>query len=403
MVDASEKHDAAENQQSASFNLIRVFYMIHSMAIGCIQPFLSIYYKSLGHGGDVIGLIASISPFTTFLVGPIWGIFTDKARSPFLVLYITSAMSMLGQLLVFVVDETQSIMILVCFTAFFSAPVKPLIDSLVMARLGPQASHEFGRLRLFSILGTGVASSVAGRFLKMDESHEESIPPTDTVIGWLWHVWQNMTGFKPLIFAYVLLHIPTFVCIRLFQKEEEAEKKIAETNGGGKEPTKASASIQEALVITMQDKNIVLFFLLIYLMGISAAAGENFTYIRFQEVGGTGADMGTSRLLSSLGGAAMFWHSGKVNARLGIEKILVLSVAVFSVRFLLLSYMTNVYVGYFTEFLRGSTFGCFWSAATVHASQLAPAELQVTMVSPFCSACIAGLRFTILIHCRCKF
>jgi len=63
-----------------------------------------------------------------------------------------------------------------------------------------------------------------------------------------------------------------------------------------------------------------------------------------------------------------------------MEKVLLLSLIVVATRFFLLSWMTNIYVGYLAELLRGMTFGCFWSSATVHASQLAPVELQVTMI-----------------------
>ncbi|CAJ1958672.1 unnamed protein product [Cylindrotheca closterium] len=377
MVNGSGNHDAAADDQHASYNLIRIFYMVYSMAIGCVIPFLSIYYKSLGHGGKVIGLIESISPFTTFLVGPIWGIISDKVRSPFLILYITSAMSMLGQLLVFLVHETRSIMILVYITALFSAPVKPLIDSLVMARLGKDRA-QFGRLRLFSILGSGTASSIAGRFLKMEDETQDYIPPSDTANVWLWNFWQSMTGFKLLVFAYVVLHIPTFICIRLFQKENEAQKKISENDE--KKPTDLTASMKGVIGITVRDKTILLFFALVYLMGISAGTGDSFVYIRFQEAGGNPSNMGTSRLLSSLGGAAMFWHSGRISAWLGMEKVLVFSLFVVAIRFTLLYYMTNIYFGYLAELLRGMTFGCFWSSATVYASQLAPAELQTTMI-----------------------
>ncbi|KAL3934845.1 MAG: hypothetical protein SGBAC_009526 [Bacillariaceae sp.] len=279
---------------------------------------------------------------------------------------------MVGQLLVFLVDEMRSIMILVCITSLFSAPVKPLIDSLVMARLGKDRT-QFGKLRLFSILGSGIASSVAGKFLKMEES-QESLPPVDS----LWKFWQSLTGFKLLVFAYVVLHIPAFICIRLFQKEHEAHKKIVESHGT--KSTNLAASMKGVIGIALRDKKISLFFALVYFMGISAATADSFVYIRFQEVGGTGANMGTSRLLSSLGGAAMFWHSGRISAWLGMEKVLALSLAIVAIRFALLAYMTNVYFGYVAELLRGMTFGCFWSSANVYASQLAPVELQTTMI-----------------------
>lgn len=347
------------------------------MAIGCVLPFMSVYYRSLGHGGEIIGLIGSISPFTSFLIGPIWGIITDKVQRPFLILYITAMMSMIGQLLVYMMSEPYHIMVMVCVTALFSAPVKPLIDSLVMMRLDDRS--QFGKLRLFSILGSGIATSVAGRFLKKDDRSEEfSIGESGSLMKSLTQFWQSLVGYKLLFFAYTMLHIPTFVTIWLFQKSHEA--KGTTTKKVEKKDDHSSPRLKDIVAIVLRDKKVIFFFSLVYLMGISAAIGENFVYIRFQEVGGSGAEMGMSRLLSSFGGAAMFWHSGKISKALGMEKVMALSLTIVATRFTLLCVMKNIYVGYLAELLRGMTFGCFWSSSIVYASQLAPPELQVTMV-----------------------
>jgi PPP family 3-phenylpropionic acid transporter len=364
-------------EQPHTLVLIRLLYMIYSMAIGCVQPFLSVYYRSLGHGGEIIGLIMSISPFTSFLVGPIWGLITDKVQQPFLILYITTMMSMIGQLLVYQMDEPRHIMVMVCITSLFSTPVKPLIDSLVMMRLSDRS--QFGKLRLFSILGTGIATSIAGSFLKM-EDHIDYFPihEGDSMRDSLTRFWQSLVGYKLLFFAYTVLHIPTFFCIRLFQKAHEA--KGTPTKETEKKKEQPPIRMKDVVAIVLQDKKVIFFFSLVYIMGISSGMGENFVYIRFQEVGGTGANMGMSRLLSSIGGAAMFWHSGKISSALGMERVMALSLAIVATRFTLLYFMKNIYFGYLAEFFRGMTFGCFWSSSIVYASQLAPPELQVTMV-----------------------
>ena len=116
-----------------SLNLIRLLYLTYFLAIGCIQPFLSVYYHSLGFSGTQIGLIGSISPFASFVVAPFWGRLSDKSESPFPVLYLTSAISVVGTLLLYFFRDVQQVMIIVCITALFEAPVKPLIDSLVVS------------------------------------------------------------------------------------------------------------------------------------------------------------------------------------------------------------------------------------------------------------------------------
>eukprot|EP00980_Cylindrotheca_fusiformis_P030601 scaffold25091_cov147-Cylindrotheca_fusiformis.AAC.1 len=379
-------------EQWQNLVLISLLNLVYSMAIGCVQPFLSLYYRSLGHGGEIIGLIGSISPFTSFLIGPIWGIISDRVRRPFLILYITSVLALIGQLLVYLMNEPSHIMVMVCITALFSTPVKPLIDSLVLMRLSDRS--QYGKLRLFSILGSGIATSCAGHFLKMDDQVDEFAGNEDGSLGesTLGRFWNSLVGFKFLFFAYTVLHIPTFFLIWRFQKLHETKSTTSKESA--KLVERSPLRMKDVAAIVLRDKKVVSFFSLVYLLGISAAVGENFVYIRFQEVGGSGADMGMSRLLSSIGGAAMFWHSGKISKILGLEKVMALSLTIVTTRFALLCFMKNIYIGYLAEFLRGTTFGCFWSASTVYASQLAPPELQATMVR----ALRSRIRFDTIAH-----
>ena len=137
---------------------------------------------------------------------------------------------------------------------------------------------------------------------------------------------------------------------------------------------------KDIAVIVFQNKRLLLLFTLVYVMGISAGLGEQFAYVRFKEVGGTGVHMGLSRLISSIGGTVMFWYSGAISRTLGMERVLALSFFGVSLRLALLFTMENVYHGYLADFFRGSTFGCFWPSCTIYASQLSPDEFQGTMV-----------------------
>jgi PPP family 3-phenylpropionic acid transporter len=379
------KKDSMNNQKAVSTTkrdewetlfLIRLLYLTYFMALGCIQPFLPLYFHSLGHGGAVIGVIGSISPFTTVLVAPLWGMISDWTGNPFFVLYITCAVSMVGQLLVGIFDDPRYIMLMVCLTAVFGAPVKPLIDSLVMDQLSDRA--QYGKMRLWSLIGTGFATSVAGRFLN-DEYQNVDMPivgENSTLTEKMLMFWQSLAGYKLLFFAHAVLHIPAFICIRRFQKlharDKSVPKKKLQTTSGG---------IKDVATYIFRDVDAVLFFSLVFALGISAAIGDNFAYVRFREVGGSGGDMGMSRLLCSFAGAAMFWFSGDISAMLGMETVFGLSLLSVGLRFTLFCFMDkNPYYGYAAEMIRGMVFGCFWSTSTVYASQIAPHEVQATMV-----------------------
>ena len=71
-----------------------------------------------------------------------------------------------------------------------------------------------------------------------------------------------------------------------------------------------------------------------------------------REVGGTGKDMGVSRFVSASAGVPMFWFSGRLTRNLGVQKVLIGTLASYAVRFTIYSRMKVPLGGLPAEFLR---------------------------------------------------
>ena len=56
-----------------------------------------------------------------------------------------------------------------------------------------------------------------------------------------------------------------------------------------------SPKFKEGLRILSKDMDAMIFFGLVFIVGVSSGCIENFAYVRMREVGGTGKDMGISR------------------------------------------------------------------------------------------------------------
>jgi MFS_1 like family len=82
------------------------------------MSYLALYYRSLGHGGRIIGMLGAVNPLTTFLVATIWGILSDVSTNKFNVLYSSFVVSLVGPLLV------SFLLVIIFVTALFNAPVK---------------------------------------------------------------------------------------------------------------------------------------------------------------------------------------------------------------------------------------------------------------------------------------
>ena len=365
--------------------LIRLLFITYYASLGSLLPYLPVYYHSLGHGGQIIGLIGAIKPFTTFLVAPFWGIVSDKTGSPFMVLYFTFLVSLVGQLMVAWKHNPTYIMTMVFITAFFNAPVKSLLDSMVLEHLHDRS--RYGRLRLWGQLGFGIGSSGVGVLLS--KSKHRAYHPHDghSIIEKLTYFWESLTGYKLLFLSYAVLSLPTFLCIRAFHNmhnEKEAEKVLLEQNSGRTkqvEKKPSNVGILDGLKLLFANSDALLFFFLVFVVGVSSGVIENFAYVRIREVGGTGKDMGLSRLVSSMAGAPMFWFSGRLTELLGADRVIVVSLCNYIIRFLIYGFMKSPLQGLPAEAMRGVTFAAFWSTCTIYASRIAPPGMSATMVS----------------------
>lgn len=81
---------------------------------------------------------------------------------------------------------------------------------------------------------------------------------------------------------------------------------------------------------------------------------------------------------------------GSVSQALGADRVLVLSLLSYVVRFVIYAGMGNAYHGLPAEALRGVSFAAFWSTSTIYAHRVSPPGLHATMLI-FLNAMYGGL------------
>lgn len=370
---------------------MRLLFLIFYASQGCLQPYLPVYYKSLGHGSEIIGLLSAVKPATTFVVAPAWGMISDAVRKPFAILQLTFVLSLVGQVLVCCSNNARTIMVLVFAQSIFSAPVKGLLDSMVLEHMKDRSLY--GRVRLWGSIGFGVGAAIGGSLVSYSRPHSVSFDFFDKLpvslkpaLLYVDASLQSMRGCKLLFGLHALLSIPAWLCILSLQqvdrqKQCAQKKEIAKGSDGG---------IVSGLLLLVHDTDVLLFFFLVFVVGASSGVLENFVYVRMREVGATATAMGVSRFVSALGAVPSFWFSGHLTASLGADKVIALSLLVFTVRFVLYAYMRTAIEGLPAEALRGITFAAFWSTATVYVHRVSPPGMHATM-RMILSAMYAGL------------
>jgi len=410
-------------------NLIRILFVAFYGSLGSLMPYLPVYYHSLGHGGAAIGLLGAVKPLTTFLVAPLWGIISDRTQNPAFILQFTFVSSLILQLLFCARDEVRFLVTLGFLAAVFNAPVKSLIDSMVMDNLSEDDRGQYGKLRLWGQLGFGLGSGCVGWLL----SHKPSTPTFSPVshpfreeildvgmeaavaaaaseeltITALENLNQmlssaidslkNINGYHIAFLAHGVLSIPAFLCMRAFNrfqikasKNSPIMKQQQRQSSSDVVTKKEGPQILDGLNLLIHNTDALLFFFLVFVVGTSSGCIENFAYVRIREVGGSGKEMGLSRLVSSVAGAPMFWFSGPLTEKLGADRVLVLSLLSYVVRFFIYAFMKNPYQGLPAEALRGVTFAAFWSTGTIFAHRISPKGMGATMLM-FLNAMYGGL------------
>ena len=174
------------------------------------------------------------------------------------------------------------------------------------------------------------------------------------------------------------------------QKKDSSRPMVVRKLNRREATPEKNGGVLKGLVLLSRNADALLFFLLVLVVGTSSGVIENFAYVRMREVGGTGKEMGLSRLVSSMAGAPMFWFSGPLTQALGADRVLILSLCSYVLRFIIYAAMRNPYHGLPAEALRGVTFAAFWSTSTIYAHRVSPPGLHATMLM-FLNAMYGGL------------
>ena len=364
---------------------MRRLYLTYYASQGALMPYFPVYFHSLGHAGSAIGILGAVKPLTTFLVAPLWGVLSDGSDSHVSILQFTFVSSLLFQTLVGGGGRRPSLRYLaatVFAASVLNAPVKSLIDSIVMGRLtSPEDRYQFGRMRLWGQIGFGAGSSMVGHLLSAFPA-----APAGGGSGGGSSV-RLPRGYEWAFVAHALLSVPVFFCTRAFRPREGGDERgggggrtDASRDGGREGGGGTATDVGTGLRLLSRDPDALVFFFLVFVIGTSSGCIENFAYVRVREVGGTGADMGALRLVSSLAGAPMFWFSGPITEALGTDAVLALSLLAYAVRFFNYAWMTRPYHALPAEALRGLTFALFWSSGSTYASRISPPGMRATML-----------------------
>jgi len=383
---ASSSSSSPSSSTSSLTTKIRILYFFFYASISTVCPFQSLYLSTKGLHSTHIGWVSSINPLLTLLVAKSWGRYAD-AHTPMSALLLSFTVCNAVRILVPLVCHDMRLLIPVKIVeATFYAPVKSLMDGLILDSLSTAniEKEQFGRLRLFGQVGTGLSSAIMVKVMA-----------------------TNPLGYDIIYIASSLLAIPAVACMLSFRAHQHST-----TNGHARTNTKtktkggaaavgdtyndgdSSQKEHKSISCLAKDARFAELFTLVLLGGFSFGFIETFNYPavrKFYKSVGSEASLGTDMMLGriciSIAGISMYWNSGRIVKALGHVTVLHCTMLSLTILYLLYGQVDGDAVDGETrlcfllgEATRGATFAMFMSTAVGYAHAISPPSLKATVL-----------------------
>jgi PPP family 3-phenylpropionic acid transporter len=329
----------------------KAFYFSYFAALGGYIYFLTLYYKQIGLDDRQIGLVAGLPPLMSLIGAPLWGQLRDRVGGGRWLLPLACLATLP---LVYLISLTRSFALIIPLTlayAFFQAPIAPLGDHLTLTMLG-ERRHLYGQQRIWGAIGFGLSAWATGALAERFG------------LGWIFAIYIGLM----VLCALIALNL----------------------GAPGRPPAPEEHQGSASLGALLRRTDWQMFLLSIFLVGASINAANNFFPLFLQGLGGGAELFGFSIAISTLSELPIFIFSARLLRRWGAERILIVSLALFVLRWLFFSIAWSPGVAVAGQALHGVTFSALWIAGVSYAEQQAPARLGATAQGLF-SGTIYGI------------
>ena len=315
-------------------------FMLAYYAANCMyQSFMSLYYTSIPFTSAQIGLINAAVALVSLAAQPFWGIVGDRASSRRSLIALLSLASAAAVLAFRASARFVPLLLLACLFSCFYTSIQPMGDSIILKTLD-ERRQPFGPIRMAGGISFALGGIAFGRLL--DRPGGEGMVPVYTAI---------LCGAVAL---------STLVLPRA---------------AGGQAAGGRRMSFGELL------RNRELVALLLFLAPMQITMGYFYTFFSPHFVsleGGTGALLGLCYTISACSEFVFLFFSDRLFDRFGPGKLMCVSAAALTARWLILATSRSVPVVMASQLLHGWGFIVMTVCLAKYISRHVPPELQAS-------------------------
>jgi PPP family 3-phenylpropionic acid transporter len=312
------------------------FYFAYFAAAAFLQPYIIVYFDTLGFSGAQIGLLAGMVPLVIMIGATLWTGLADAKMHHKLIMSLTILVGMLAVSIAPFVKTFALLIPIVFIYALFAAPVMPFADSATLTMLADKKDM-YGRVRLGGTIGWGLFAPLASVIIER--------------YGVRWAFWGNAAI---MVFTLIICQWFTF------------------GQSGEREP------MQVNIRKMLNDRRWVLFLSLMFLGGVAFTVVNGFLFPYMIDLGMSGITRGIAITIATISELPVLFFSNYLIDRFKALGLLFIGMFITGLRLILYA-LLNFQAGILIfQLLNGLTSPLVLVAAVSYANEIAPEGMKAT-------------------------
>lgn len=298
------------------------FYFFYFAVLGAWLPYWSLFLEDEGFDAPAIGMLSAIMMATKIVAPSIWGWLGDRSGKRLAIIRLGSALALLCFLLVFYDRSFAALAVVIFCYSFFWNAVLPQFEVVTLSHMAGRYQY-YSRIRVWGSVGFILAVALLG-------------------------LWFDTFSLQTLPIVLAILLAGIWLSSLVISEK----------------PVPAASESGQGIGSILKTPAVWVFFTACMLLQVSH--GPYYTFYSIY-LDGQGFDRTLTGLLWSLGVLAevvLFIWMHKVLDRWSIRKIVLLSLALSTLRWILIgAFAEHIVVLVFAQLLHAASFGSFHAIA----------------------------------------
>lgn len=288
--------------------IIRAYYFLFSLGLGCIGTFLPTYLKTEGFSGQEISSIVSLGALCGLVGVPLfWGWLSDRIQNPSLILKFITFGTFAGCIPLLFLKVYWLIFGTFLIYSFCSIGIMGIVDSMASLR-AKEKGVDFGKMRLFTPAGYFVGSVFLGYYLDISGK-----------------AWNDVSVIIAIVLSFGLMFL-TVLGLKSGTMEKQERPSWSE------------------IVTVFKNKYMLLFLVMAMINMIGIAAYLYFYGPLIEHLGLDPSIAGLSIGVGTLSEVVFMFYFEKFKKWLGLDLLIIISIAVSILRWIIIANTSSAVV-----------------------------------------------------------